>query len=113
MGDWRTYWRQVLAPKLKARKAELGRKVSETSIAYDVSQGTGQDSSRSLLAMWLRGEREPTVSQFMALCERMGLSGIDLLRDSINVRQRTPRRVIDERERASAKTTQRSRKTAS
>jgi hypothetical protein len=94
--NWQTYWRDVVAPKLKARKAELGRAVSEQSIAYDVAQATGQDSSRSLLAMWLHGAREPTVSQFMALCERMGISGIDMLQSSITVRQRTPLKQISD-----------------
>ena len=79
MPDLRVLWRDVLAPQLKARKDELGRKVPERQIAYEVAQATGQESSRSLLAMWLRGEREPTVSQFVALCRRLMLDPVEVL----------------------------------
>ena len=79
MGDLRVLWREVLAPRLKARKAELGRSVSETAIARDVETATGQDSSRSLVAMWFRGEREPTVTQFVALCMRLMLDPVEVL----------------------------------
>ena len=79
MPDLRVLWRDVLAPQLKARKDELGRKVPERQIAYEVAQATGQESSRSLLAMWLRGEREPTVSQFVALCRRLMLDPVEML----------------------------------
>jgi len=100
MKDWRTYYKKSLAPKLKARKDELGRSVPERSIAFDLQMATGQESSRSLLAMWFRGEREPTVTQFMALCERMGLSPIEVLAASGSVRQRTRGRTINEKDAA-------------
>lgn len=68
-----TYWAKVCAPILKARKDELGRGVPEREIAAFVESETGQDSSRSLVSLWLLGEREPTVSQFIALCDKLGL----------------------------------------
>lgn len=92
-----TYWRDVLAPKLLARKRELGRAVPERRIAFEVAQATGQDSSRSLLAMWFRGEREPTVSQFLALCERMDLSWSEVLSANHRISERKPARRVNER----------------
>lgn len=79
MGDLKRLWRDVLAPTLKKQKDALGRKVPERQIAYDVAQATGQDSSRSLLSMWFSGEREPTVSQFVALCRRLMLDPVEVL----------------------------------
>lgn len=79
MEDWRGFWVKKIAPRLKARKDELGRNHPERTIAFDVQMATGQESSRSLLAMWFRGEREPTLSQFMALCDRMGLDPLEVI----------------------------------
>jgi hypothetical protein len=100
MRDWRTYWAEVLAPTLREKKRELGRALPERTIAFDVAKATGQDSSRSLLAMWFRGEREPTVSQFMALCERIELDPAEVLFQQVrrkSVRKRTVAEVIDDR----------------
>jgi transcriptional regulator with XRE-family HTH domain len=79
MGDLAALWRDVLAPRLKAQKKAMGRDVPEWRIAKDIQDATGQESSRSLLAMWLRGEREPTVSQFVALCRRLMLDPVEVL----------------------------------
>lgn len=111
MRDWRTYYSKVVAPKLRAKKAELGRSVPERSIAFDLQMATGQESSRSLLAMWLRGEREPTITQFMALCERMGIPPIELLQQSVSVSHRTRGRMIDERNFSKARNNHKSVKT--
>lgn len=98
MKDWRTYYRAVVVPKLKARKVELGRAVPERTIAFDVMMATGQDSSRSLLQMWLRGEREPTVSQFMALCDRLDLNPIQIISQPARANQRqSARRFTEDR----------------
>jgi hypothetical protein len=82
MGDLKVLWREVLAPQLKAAKSGLGRRVPERQIAYEVAQATGQESSRSLVAMWLSGEREPTVTQFIALCRRLMLDPVQILASS-------------------------------
>lgn len=79
MGDLRTLWRNEIAPRLKAQKDALGRQVPERQIAYEVAQATGQDSSRSLVSMWFSGDREPTVSQFVALCRRLMLDPVEIL----------------------------------
>lgn len=79
MNDLRVLWREVLAPRLKEQKDVLGRAVSERQIAYEVAQATGQDSSRSLVSMWFLGDREPTVSQFVALCRRLMLDPVEVL----------------------------------
>lgn len=79
MTDLKMLWRERLAPVLKRQKDTLGRAVSERQIAHEVALATGQDSSRSLLSMWLRGELEPTVSQFVALCRRLMLDPVEIL----------------------------------
>lgn len=97
MGDLKVLWRDVLAPQLKARKNELGRKVPERQIAYEVAQATGQVSSRSLLSMWFSGEREPTVSQFVALCRRLMLDPVEILSSRNYVRAASAPTHIPER----------------
>lgn len=77
--QWGEYWAKVCAPKLKARKRELGRKVPERQIAAAVEAATGKPSGRVLVAMWLRGEREPFISQFFALCKEMDMDPIQVL----------------------------------
>lgn len=100
MGKWGNYWRDVCAPKLLARKKELGRKVPERDIATAVETATGKPSERSLVWMWLHGEREPFVSQFFALCEKLDLEPAAVLIPSDRadaVRHRTPLRRVNER----------------
>jgi hypothetical protein len=67
------YWRDVGAPKARARKAELGRSVSNSMIAAAVETASGKSTSRQLVEEWFKGEREPYVSQLVALCEHLGL----------------------------------------
>ena len=86
MKDWRDFYRKQIAPRLKARKDDMGRGESERAIAFDVQMATGQVSSRSLLAMWLRAEREPTISQFMALCDRMEVDPVEILTGRVVVK---------------------------
>ena len=77
--DWTNYWRDVCAPKLKARKATLGRKVPEREIAAAVEAATGKSSQRGLVSLWLLGEREPYISQFFALCIKLGMDPMEVL----------------------------------
>jgi hypothetical protein len=77
---WGDYWREVCAPKLLRRKEELGRKMPEREIAAAVEAATGKPSARGLVWMWLHGEREPFISQFFALCEKLGLDPHQVLR---------------------------------
>lgn len=83
------YWREVCAPKLKAKKEELGREVPEREIAAWVETATGQPSGRALVNLWLLGLREPTVSQFVALCHKLKLDPDEVL-DGARVRERRP-----------------------
>jgi hypothetical protein len=78
-GDWGDYWRRVCAPKLLAKKKELGRAVPEREIALYVERTTGKPSERSLVWMWLHGEREPFISQFFALCSKLEIDPIEVL----------------------------------
>ncbi len=45
--------------------------MSETEIAAAVESATGKPSRRGLVNAWLRGDREPFMSQFFALCEKL------------------------------------------
>lgn len=88
---WGDYWRDVCAPRLLAKKKELGRKLPDREIAAAVEAATGKPSERSLVWMWLHGEREPFVSQFFALCEKLGVQPEAILKaDRKQVRERTP-----------------------
>lgn len=90
--DWTNYWRDVCAPKLMAKKKELGRKVPEREIAAYVATHSGKRSDRSLVGMWLHGEREPFISQFYALCEKLSLDPEEVLRHP--VKERIPLRRV-------------------
>lgn len=96
---WGDYWRDVCAPKLKAKKDELGRAMPEREIAAYVETATGKRSTRALVSLWLLGEREPYISQFFALCQKLGVEPDDILMsDQRNVRERTPlKRTSDNR----------------
>ena len=67
------YWREVGAPKLRARKAEIGRTVTNTQIAAAVEEKSGKATTRQLFEMFLRGTREPYISQLVAICDKMDL----------------------------------------
>lgn len=56
-----------------AKKQAIGRSLSNTDIAAAVERATGKDTSRQLVEHWFRGIREPYMSQFIALCERLEL----------------------------------------
>lgn len=73
------YWSDVCAPVLKARKRALGRKVPEKEIAAAVEDSTKKRSTRGLVNAWLSGKREPYISQFLALCDKMGADEIAVL----------------------------------
>jgi hypothetical protein len=73
------YWREVCAPILKRRKDSLGRKVPERLIAAAVEEQSGKNTTRGALNLFLLGEREPYISQFIALCNKLGLTPLDVL----------------------------------
>lgn len=76
---WGSHWRLVCAPKLLERKEKLGRAVPEVEIAAFVESETGKPSGRALVWRWLHGEREPFVSQFLALCQKLGVEPNSIL----------------------------------
>jgi hypothetical protein len=88
------YWREVGAPKVRARKEELGRALSNTMIAAAVEQSSGKSTSRQLVEEWFKGEREPYVSQLVALCAHLGLDVEGVL--SRDAKVRVPLRRIKE-----------------
>jgi hypothetical protein len=73
------YWTKVCAPALSSRKNKLGRTFPEREIAAAVAKATGKRTSRSLVGMWLGGAREPYISQFIALCDTLGIDPKDVL----------------------------------
>jgi hypothetical protein len=90
--EWGDYWRRVCAPKLKRRKEELGRAVPEREIAAAVEAATGKNSERGLVSLWLLGEREPYISQFFALCEKLGMDPAEVLEDGARILNAAARR---------------------
>jgi len=83
--DPKDHWRDVCAPLLKARKAELGRKLPEREIAAYVEANTGKPSQQTLINHWLTGRREPFVSQFLALCTKLEVDPLGVLRGELLV----------------------------
>jgi hypothetical protein len=77
--EWSGYWKEVAAPKARARKDRLGRAVSNTSIAAAVEASTGKRTSRQLVEAWFAGKREPYISQFFALCKYLELDPGEML----------------------------------
>lgn len=95
MAEWRDYWRTVCAPKLKARKDTLGRGVPEREIASYVEARTAFRSGRALVQAWLHGAREPYISQFFALCEKLEVDPVEVLRAPVGKARPMLRRVAE------------------
>lgn len=87
------YWRKVCAPKVRARKEEIGRALTNTEIGAYVEAATGKPSGRALVESWFKGEREPFVSQLLALCERLELDPFTVLASPSTQKARTVVRV--------------------
>lgn len=73
------YWRVVCAPKVRARKREIGRSPSNTEIAAQIEAETGKPSGRQLVEAWFAGRREPFISQFFALCAVLTIDPMEVL----------------------------------
>lgn len=80
------YWREIGAPKIRARKDALGRSVSNSSIAAAVEEASGKNTSRQLVEEWMKGEREPYVSQLAALCTVLDIGMEEILSASVGKR---------------------------
>jgi hypothetical protein len=81
------YWARIGAPKIRLRKRELGRAVSNTTIASAVESQSGKATSRQLVEEWMKGNREPYVSQLVALCDQMKISLTEVLQPAATVRE--------------------------
>jgi hypothetical protein len=73
------YWRKVCAPRIRERKAEIGRSPTNTEIGAYVERETGKRTSRQLVEAWFAGDREPYVSQLFALCKRLEMDPLSVL----------------------------------
>jgi hypothetical protein len=71
---------------LKRRKDELGRAVPERVIAEHVQHASGKKTKRGLVSLWLLGEREPYISQFFALCEKLDVNPPEILKPPLSGR---------------------------
>lgn len=91
------YWRTVCAPKMRAAKEVVGRKLSNTAIAAAVEEASGKNTSRQLVEAWFEGSREPYISQFFALCQYLEVEPHEVLAAERSERQ--PLRRISEGER--------------
>lgn len=78
--DPKGYWKQVCAPVVRGKKAKFGRSLSNTAIAASIERATGKDTSRQLVEHWFRGIREPYMSQFIAMCDRLEIDPIEVLK---------------------------------
>lgn len=87
------YWRNVCAPVVRSKKKEIGRAVTNTDIAAAVERATGKDTSRQLVEHWFRGLREPYMSQFVALCDRLGIEPVAVLTGG-SVKNVTPKAAV-------------------
>ena len=67
------YWRSVGAPKVRARKLEIGRGMTNESIAEQIEIRSGKRTTRKAFENFMNGIREPYVSQLVALCSILEL----------------------------------------
>lgn len=67
------YWAKVCVPKLRERKEQLGRNFTNDSISEEVERLSGKRTGRTLFQHFLRGRREPYLSQALAICKVMGI----------------------------------------
>jgi hypothetical protein len=81
----RSYWRDVGAPKVAARKASIGRRLSNTTIAAFVEFRSQKNTSRVLVESWFKGTREPYISQLVALCEILELDPASVFRSKLDI----------------------------
>lgn len=65
---WDAYWRDVCAPVVERAKREAGSPVDEDTAAA-VNELQSRSAERGQVNHWINGKREPTINQFMALCE--------------------------------------------
>ncbi len=78
--DPKDYWKQVCAPIVRGKKEKIGRSLTNSDIAAAVERATGKDTSRQLVEHWFRGIREPYMSQFIALCARLEVDPMEVLK---------------------------------
>lgn len=109
--DWANYWRDVCAPRLKAKKVEFGRGFPEWRIANAVGKLVEKPPQRSLVAMWLNGRREPYISQFLALCQVLELDPQKVLEPAGQKRDKVPLARVNERAALQRKVTRKRRRT--
>jgi len=80
------FWRLCAAPVLSAKKKALGdRALPQAELAEYVQSETGKNTSRALLGHFLKGEREPYFSQFIALCRRLDVKPGDIFSNAPSI----------------------------
>lgn len=66
MQGWDSWWARAKAVKAKAQKYDA-------DIAAYVSENSERKAGRAEVNHWFNMKREPTISQFIALCDYLGL----------------------------------------
>ena len=77
------YWKLVAAPKIRARKRVLGRARSNASLAEAIELASGKRTGRGLFEHFMRGTREPYISQVVAMCSVMEVPLQEILQPAI------------------------------
>ena len=97
MKEWRDYWRVVCAPKIRARRdgmKEAGDKTNNTEIAAAIEEASGKNTTRQLFEAWMKEDeesgREPYISQFLAMCEKIGMVPEEVLEPPPPRRDKVP-----------------------
>lgn len=107
------YWKQVCAPIVRGKKDKIGRSLTNTDIALAVERATGKDTSRQLVEHWFRGIREPYMSQFIALCARLEVDPLEVLKPAGAARiaqQKIPSLIYNSRHVLDGKRTKRTKR---
>lgn len=93
------YWRLTCAPVLQRQRVALkavGQWRSQADMAAEIQEVTGKASERALVGHWITGEREPYISQMIALCNIVRLDPVALVAGKLTIaKSDTGRTVIN------------------
>lgn len=72
MKDWKRWWE-------RARTAKDASTKSDADLAAAINELCSRKAGRAQVNHWFTGTREPTISQFMVLCEEIGADPGEIL----------------------------------
>lgn len=100
--NWANHWKTLCAPKVRNRKHALGRAVPEKEVAAYVEVNSGKNTKRGLVSLWVSGAREPYISQFLALCDKLDLDPHVVLSVTATHKEKPLRRVNESAKKGTA-----------